>query len=85
MMPRSELLAYVARGEEAASDMHCPARLRGVGGFRAEDAHHSAGFSGNYLSPARFGNNLIQAVSGAGIMDELWLSWPVLNRFNGEA
>ncbi len=85
MMPRSELLAYVARGEEAASDMHCPARLRGVGGFRAEDAHHSAGFSGNYLSPARFGNNLIQAVSGAGIVEVFRLFLPVLNRFNGRA
>ena len=85
MMPRRELLAYVARGAEAASDRHCLARLHGVGGFRAEEAHHSARFSGNYFSRARFGNNLIQAVSGAGIMDELWLSWPVLNRFNGEA
>ena len=84
-MPCSELLAYVAPGEEAATEMQRPAPIRGAGGVLTEDAHHSGGFSASYFSPARFGNDLIQPVSGAGIVDELSLSWPVLNRFNSEA
>lgn len=85
MTLHGEISARSAVYGQAAIDKPSPSTAPRAGKFEVGELTYAVQLSGEPVSPARFGNNLTHAVSGAGIVDEMWLSWPVLNRFNGEA
>jgi len=70
---------------DAASNRFFPARTPVACGFWSGESPRSTEFPGAASSPVRFGNDLAQAVSRAGIVEVFRLFLPVLNRFNGRA
>lgn len=85
MTLHGEISARWALYGGAPSDKLSPSTAPRAPMFEAGEPAYAGRLSGESVSPARFGNNLAHAVSRAGIVDEMWLSWRVLNRFNGEA